>query len=62
MLDNSHYNKIKLMHDLSGLLWFIKKHAHEDAQKAQDKACADFLKQLEADLNKHVEQLTQITK
>jgi hypothetical protein len=57
MLDNSCYNKIKLIHDLSSLLWFIKKHAHEDAHKVQDSECANFLKTLEQDLSNHVETL-----
>lgn len=50
MLDNCCYNKIKIMHNLSCLIWFIEKHAVEDAQKANDSVCVDFLKKLKADL------------
>jgi len=57
MLDNSCYNKIKLMHDLSALIWFIKKHAGDDAQKASDKTCIDLLNKLEEDLDRHLHQL-----
>jgi hypothetical protein len=60
MLDNCCYDKIKLMHDLSALIWFIKKHAYEDAQKANDKACIDFLNELENDLGKHLHALKQM--
>jgi hypothetical protein len=60
MLDNCCYNKIKIMHDLSSLLWFVKKHAQDDAQKAQDKACVDFLKKLEQDLSEHLRTLKRM--
>ena len=53
MLDNCCYNKIKLIHDLSAMTWFIKKHAIEDAQQANDKACVDLLTKLKEDLYKH---------
>ncbi len=57
MLDNCCYNKIKLIHDLSGMVWFIKKYAIEDAQKANDTACVELLTKLQEDLHKHQHQL-----
>ena len=57
MLDNCCYNKIKLMHDVSSLIWFIKQHALADAQKENDNACQDFLKNLEKDLCEHLHTL-----
>lgn len=57
MLDNCCYNEIKIMHNLSSLIWFIKKHAQQDAQSAHDALCTDFLKQLEVDLCKHAHTL-----
>lgn len=57
ILDNCSYNKIKLIHELSTLAWFIDKHALADAQKAGDQACIDALQALYRDLTKHLEKL-----
>ena len=57
MLDNSSFNKIKLLYKLSDLAWFIEKHAINDAQNAGDKACAEMLLNLQRDVQKHVEKL-----
>ena len=57
MLDNSSYNKIKLLYKLSDLQWFIEKHAINDAQEAGDKACVEMLLAIQRDLQKHVEKL-----
>lgn len=57
MLDNSSYNKIKLIYKLSDLLWFIEKHAINDAQNAGDKECIATLQAIEQDLEKHIEKL-----
>ncbi len=54
-INNCDYDKIKILHEMSSILWFIKKHALVDAQ--QDEACLRFLKQLENDLEKHVAEL-----
>ncbi len=57
MLDNSSFNKIKLLCKLSELQWFIEKHAINDANEAGDKACAELLLSIQRDLEKHVEKL-----
>jgi len=57
-LNNCDYDKIKILHELSSILWFIKKHALPDAQ--QDDECSRFLKRLENDLEKHVTELKDI--
>ena len=57
MLDNCKYNKVKLLHELSCALWFIKKHAKGDAQKANDTDCMPFLDLLEKDLESYVSKL-----
>lgn len=57
MLDNSSYNKIKLMYELSSNIWFIQKHAIIDAQKAGDQECVDLLMAIEKDMQKHLEKL-----
>lgn len=57
MLDNTSYNKIKLLYKLSDLSWFIEKHAILDAQNAGDPACAEMLIALQRDMQKHIEKL-----
>ena len=57
MLDNCTYNKIKLLHELSCILWFLKKHGIQDASKAGDKECLSFCEQLEKDLEEHISHL-----
>ena len=54
-LTNCDYDKVKILHELSCMLWFIKKHALVDVQ--QDDEFSRFLKRLESDLEKHVEEL-----
>lgn len=57
MLDNSSFNKIKLLYKLSELQWFIEKHAISDAQNSGDTAGAEMLLALQRDLQKHVEKM-----
>ena len=59
MLDNCTYNKIKLLHEVSSLLWFIERHAINDAKVAGDAGCIEMLQQLEQDLQRHLERLRQ---
>lgn len=54
MMDNASYNKIKLLHQVSELIWFIEKHALEDAKKAGDTSCIETLKQVHANLEKQL--------
>jgi len=57
MLKHCTYDKVKLLHELSSLLWFIENHAKSDAQKAEDKQCYEVLEKLAKDLEKYVAQL-----
>jgi hypothetical protein len=59
MLDNCTYNKIKLLHELSCVAWFVEKHALQDAQAAGDAACIQMLQDLEKDIRNHIERLRQ---
>lgn len=52
MMENASYDKIKLLHQVSELIWFIEKHALKDAQDDAD--CLKMLKDLHADLEKHL--------
>lgn len=51
-LANGDYDKVKILHELSRILRFIKKHALADTQ--QDNECSRLLKRVEIDLEKHV--------
>jgi hypothetical protein len=57
MLDNSSYDKVKLLHELSCLDWFIEKHAIKDAQSAGDAEFEEALSILKKDLERHIEKI-----
>jgi hypothetical protein len=59
MLDNCTYNKIKLMHEVSSMLWFIQRHGYHDAKAAGDMSCLEVLQELEEDLQKTLGRLRQ---
>jgi hypothetical protein len=58
-LENHLYDKVKILHELSRILWFIKKYAVESAKN--DKECLQLLKQIETDLSRHIDMLKQMT-
>ncbi len=58
-LQNCEYNEVKLLHQLSCLLWFVQKHAIKDAQDAGHQGCATSMKDLETDLEKHITKLKE---
>ena len=55
MLSDCNYTKVRLLHDMSRLAWFIDKHAKKDAKKAGHKECEKLCMDLEKDLHKHIE-------
>ena len=55
MLDNSTYNKVKLICEISQLVWFIDKHALVDANSAGDKEWMDTLIGLRKELEAYIE-------
>ena len=57
ILDNTSYDKIKLLYKLSDLCWFIEKHGIPDAQNSGDASCEENLRALQRDLEKHIEKL-----
>jgi len=57
MLDHCTYDKIKLLDELSSVLWFIEKHAKQNALNAKDQECFDMLEKLAEDIEKHIEPL-----
>jgi hypothetical protein len=60
MLDNCSYNNVKLLHDLSRLLWFLKKHAIQDALRANDTDSMLMYEKLEKDLQEYIERLEEL--
>ena len=60
MLKNGCYDKVKLLHKLSCIAWFIDKHAKEDARKENDAECLALLEGLEKDITKYTEKLHKI--
>ena len=56
-MKNCKYNKIKLMHKLNKISWFIEKYAKNDATNDGDNECCEHLKKMQADLDKHVNDL-----
>lgn len=57
MLDNASYNKVKLIHEISRIIWFIDKHGLTDASNAGDRECMDILIGIRKDLEKSLEKL-----
>lgn len=57
MLNNCKYDKIKLLHELSCILWFIKKHAKEDAQKENHGECLLLYEELQKSLEEQISKL-----
>lgn len=62
MMKNSSYNTIKLLHQLSEIIWFIEKHALDDAQNAGDALCVETLKALHANLEDQLSELQKLIK
>jgi hypothetical protein len=54
MLDHCTYDKIKLLQQLSSIVWYIEKHAKSNAKDAQDMRCHDAYEKLAQDMEKHV--------
>ena len=54
MLKDCNYDKIKLLHHMCKMAWFIEKHAQDNAEKSGDKECAEACKKLFQDLEKHI--------
>ena len=57
MLSNCNYNKIRLMHDLSRIDWYLKNHAKRDAKESGHQLCHAMCEEIEKDVEKHIEKL-----
>ena len=54
MISNCDYDKIKILHDLEKIEWFINHHAKEDSEK-EDEAFYHMCESLEQDISRHCE-------
>ena len=61
MLDHCTYDRVKLLHELSSMVWFIEKHGKQDAKTMGELTYHDLLEQLAQDLEKHIQKLKEIT-
>ena len=60
MLRDCNYDKIKLLHKMSALAWFLEKHAKDNAQKENDSECRQACVELQKDLEKHIEKFKKL--
>jgi hypothetical protein len=58
-LDDVTYDKIKLLHKLSSLEWFIKKHAHPDAKTVGDESFKELLETMCSHINHYIQTLEE---
>lgn len=56
-LNNSCYDKIKLLHKISCIVWFIEKHVQVDAKEEGDTEFLALAKQLHTDLLPYIDKL-----
>jgi hypothetical protein len=59
-LNDCKYDKIKLLYEFSKVAHFIEKHAESDSKKANDPEFNKFLDEIEAQLEKYIEQLNKM--
>lgn len=57
MLNDCTYDAITLLKKISCTMWFIKKHALEEAQSQKNSECATLYENLYKDLEKYIEPL-----
>ena len=51
--------KVRLLHDLSRIIWYLKQHAEDDTQSSDHGLCYEMSSELQVDLEKHSEKLRQ---
>jgi len=59
LLDNCRYDKVKLLHEISSIAWYLEKHAKENAEKAGDKECYAIYDTMLKDLEEHIQVLKE---
>jgi hypothetical protein len=59
VLKHCEYDTIKLIHELSSLLWFIEQHAKHDAENADHDECYEVFHEISQSLENHIEKLKE---
>jgi len=59
LLDDCKYDKVKILHEISSIAWYLEKHAKENAEKAGDKKCYEIYDNMLSDLEKHIQVLKE---
>lgn len=54
MLNDCNYNKVKLLTDMSKIVYYLKKHAQLDAKREGHELCCAVCEEIEKDLEKHI--------
>ena len=57
MKSNCNYDKVKLLHEVSHMIWRIRRHCIKDAEKSRHPLCRKMYHELAADLEKHKKKL-----
>ena len=57
MKSNCNYDKLKLLHEVSHMIWRIEKHYIRDAKRDKHPLCAAMYKELADELKKHRQKL-----
>lgn len=60
MFKNRHYDKIKILHSLSCLTWFMEKHAIQDAKNENHTECTQAFEELKKDLTHRLEKIDSL--
>ncbi len=59
MLDDCSYDKIKILHELSCISWFLEKHGLQDTKNSDDENTRKIFTELKKDLDKYIQNLSQ---
>lgn len=62
MLSNCNYDKIRLLHDLSRIKWFLDNHAKKDAEEEGHELCIQMYGEIEGDIDKSIAKLKEAIK
>jgi hypothetical protein len=57
MLDNCKYNKIKILHELSSIAWFLNKCGIKDAETSGAAKCVKAFTDVRTEIEKHIKAL-----
>lgn len=57
MKSNCNYDKVKLLHEVSHMIWRIRRHYIKDAEKSKHPLCKKMYKEIADELEKHKEKL-----